>query len=632
MARPNVRDFLRGARSVDEANNAFVLALRNAVPPEPGPTAAESLIIVQHFATNDSSPIGNGISALAALAGSQEQTGAMPGFAQEYTKLESIIDGLVNKSGNLKSAGEIALTLFQEAGKQFLLTYQQQSELLGIINKQAGLTGQYSKDVRDELTKANPELLRIGIGFADLANAAKSLIDNTGKFLTMNAESWYKAGESASAYVGTLQNLVDMFPEFQKIGIGAGDVAKQIDIVGGKSLSLGLQSQKTVKELNLNLSKLNEFGFKNGIQGMAEMVRKSTEFRISMDSVFTVAEKVFNPEGAIDMAANLQAIGGAIGDFNDPLKLMYMATNNVEGLQEALIGVTQSLATYNEEQGRFEVTGVNLRKARALAEQLGMSYGELANGAIAAAERSSAATSLLSRGLDLKPDQQEFLTNLAQMEGGKMTIELNSNRLKEALGVGRDTKEIALENLTQAQANTLYEYQKELKEKTPKEIVISQATNIENITRDVNYLLALARTEAGKSGKDFIKFMGVNPEELAKQTKIYADEGAKKIKDTGENPFTGIKPIENQNKNINAVPIKSDTYADKFDKKEKPNPAPGEQGYEKKVSMTINHTFKSDGAVMDNLYRYVVNNPTTWNDIKPEEGDYTYLPFIGNLK
>ena len=623
MARPNVRDFLRGARSIDEANNAFKLALSNAIPPEPGPTSNESLIIVQHFnKSNTQNPIGGVVGFLAEIAGTQEQKGAMPGITSEYKKMQEVIGGLVDSTGKFKSAGEIALSLLNAGASQLLFAYEQQTELLGIINKQAGLTGQFSKDVREELTEANPPLLRIGIGFADLANAAKSLVENTGKFLTMNADSWYKAGESASAYVGTLQNLIDMYPAFEKIGIGAGDVAKQIDIVGGKSLSLGLQSQKTIKELNLNLGKLNEFGFKNGIQGMADMVRKSTEFRISMDSVFTVAEKVFNPEGAIDMAANLQAIGGAIGDFNDPLKLMYMATNNVEGLQDALIGATQSLATYNEEQGRFEITGVNLRKAKAMAETMGVAYGELANGIIANAERTSAATELLSRGLNLKPEQQEFITNLSQMKDGKMQIELNSNKIKEALGVGRETKEIALSELTQKQANALLEYQTELTKKTPQEIVETQATHVENIMRDVNYLLAIARNEASKATRDLVDFMGYNPKEVQDAMKEITSNLGNKMKGTGENLFTGNKNINTQ-QSVNSEPIKNETNTENINNKEKVNPVPGEQGYDRKISMNVNHTFNSNSAILDEMTRYMYKLPDAWTNLIPDSKEYT---------
>jgi hypothetical protein len=254
------------------------------------------------------------------------------------------------------------------------------------------------------------------------------------------------------------------------------------------------------------------------------MARKATEFRISMQETFKIAETVMSPEGAIDMAANLQATGGAIGDFNDPMKLMYMATNNVEGLQDALIGVTGSLATYNKEQGRFEITGINIRKARELAKGLGVDYGELANGAIAAAERSSAATALMARGLDMDEDTKRFITNIATMKDGKMSIALNSDKLKEAFG----TNQIDLENLSQANVEKLKKYQDEFKKLTSDEIIQKQATSVENIMRDVNFLAATARLKVAKAGGGAIdavkKFMGYDEGDLEKKVRKAADD------------------------------------------------------------------------------------------------------------
>jgi hypothetical protein len=38
------------------------------------------------------------------------------------------------------------------------------------------------------------------------------------------------------------------------------------------------------------------------------MVRRATEVRMSLDKVFGVADKVFDPEGALDLSANLQVL------------------------------------------------------------------------------------------------------------------------------------------------------------------------------------------------------------------------------------------------------------------------------------------------------------------------------------
>lgn len=469
------------------------------------------------------------ISSIASTAlSSQEQSGYMPGLDKEMITASGAATKLGDILSNIKNPLKLLASVSEVAGDQALLYLNQQTELLGVMNKQAGLTGKLSEDVRDELTMANVPLTRLGIGFKELAESAKDLISQSGRFITLNRESWYEAGLAATAYVGTLSDLVQMYPAFEKIGIGASDVAKQIEMTGSRSLSLGLQSSKTTKELSTNLGRLNEFGFKNGVQGLSNMVMKSTELRMNMDSVFKIAEDVMDPDKAISLSANLQVLGGAMGDFNDPLKLMYDATNNVEGLQDALIGAAGSLATYNNEQGRFEITGVNLRRAKAMAAELGISYGELANGAIAAAERTSAATALMGRGLKLDDDQQRFLTNISQMKGGQMTIELNSERLQKALGT--DDKQIALEKLTQAQVNTLMEYQDDFKKLSSEEIVQKQATDVEQIGRDVSFLAAAARVRAAQAGGgllDKIKDMvGYDPGTLRKTVNKATEKGA----------------------------------------------------------------------------------------------------------
>ena len=246
--------------------------------------------------------------------------------------------------------------------------------------------------------------------------------------------------------------------------------------------------------MQTSIEKLNSYGFKNGIDGLATMVRKSQEFRTSIEESFKIADKVLNPEGALELTSNLQVLGGAIGDFNDPLKLMYMATNNVEGLQDALIGAAQSLATYNTEQGRFEITGVNLRRAKEMATQLGISYDELAKGAIAAAERSSASIALLRNGLNINEKDKEFLTNIAGMEGGQMVIKVPES-LRGELGLGEDGK-LALADLNEKQKEILLQNQKAFEKLKPDEIAREQLTEIQQISRNISVITQYARVRA----------------------------------------------------------------------------------------------------------------------------------------
>jgi hypothetical protein len=429
---------------------------------------------------------------------SAEDTRTMPSIEAQTTSVKGLFDMLFSSQGKFNYLSTIGNQLVDKLVGSLEVYAQQQSALLKIINEDAGLTGDYARDFRDALTDANPRLIQLGIGFDELAYAARKSVDESGKFATTNTETWERAGEVAKLFVGSLDTLVSMYPEFAKVGLGAADAQQRIAKAGRDAIGLGLQAQKVTKDLSANLGRINEYGFKNGVDGLSAMVRKSIEFRASMDSVFAIAEKVFSPEGAIDLAANLQVLGGAIGDFNDPLKLMYMATNNVEGLQDALHGAASTLATYNEKQGRFEVTGANLRRAKEMATAMGISMKELTNISVASAERTAASTALMAKGFVLDESQKEFITNIAQMKGGRMVIQVGASpELKKEFG----KSEVAIEDLTQKQIAQIMQYQDQLKELSEEEIIRQQATDVTQIRRNFDAMLAAGAKVGGRAIK-----------------------------------------------------------------------------------------------------------------------------------
>lgn len=375
-------------------------------------------------------------------------------------------------------------------GGEIVDILNKERKLRNDINAKIGITGELSKDFRAEMMESLPVIEGMGYSFEDFSRAVISTMEQTGRFSLINQDIMERMAITSRSFIGDIENLGKFFRDFEMVGIGAENALDNIDKIGKSSLNIGLQSRKVVADIQGNLNKLNEYGFKNGVEGLGRMVQKSIEFRLSMDKVYALTDKVFNPEGAIELSANLQAIGGAIGDLNDPLKLMYMATNNIEGLQDAIIGVAGSLATYNTEQGRFEVTGVNLRKARALADQLGISYGELANTAIASAERSSAAVDLLSSGLQLEDKEKEFLTNISRMEGGKMVIDIPKSLAQE---LGLDQTRVALENLDQNTASALLSNQKYFEKLSPEEIARGQYDALQQLNLSAKEMVTMMK-------------------------------------------------------------------------------------------------------------------------------------------
>ena len=300
----------------------------------------------------------------------------------EFGTLQKSASVFFDAKGGLNSVKEILSKMAVLLKDEVLIYLDQQSKLLMKINEETGLTGKLSEEFREEIMKASPEVIRLGISFEELMNSVSGLVAQSGKFRLLS-EDTIKEMALASKFTTDMQTLTNMGINFERAGLGAKDMAMTVEKMGLNSMRLGLNARTTTTMINDNLKNLNQFGFKNGIDGLNKMAQKSIEFRMNMESVFKMGEKVWDPEGALNMVANLQVIGGAFGDLNDPIKLMYMATNNVEGLQDAITGAAKSLVTYNEEQGRFEVTGANLRRAKAMADELGMTLGDLTQTAVA---------------------------------------------------------------------------------------------------------------------------------------------------------------------------------------------------------------------------------------------------------
>lgn len=389
--------------------------------------------------------------------------------------------------------------LIKAFGGDILQQVKNEEQLRTDINETIGITGQLSEQVRNTITETTTGALKFGFGMKNVSDMFTAIAETSGRANFMSVDTAEKTYSVARAFVGSLTDVGKLIGEMEKIGLGASDSIGAVEKAGRSSLSLGLNSKKTTQDLRENISRLNEYGFKNGIEGLNKMVQKSLEFRMNLNEVFKIADKVMNPDGAIELSANLQVLGGAIGDFNDPLKLMYMATNNVEGLQDALIGAASNLATYNKEQGRFEITGVNLRRAKEMASQLGIEYKEFAKGAIAAQERLSVVQDLAGKGFDLSEKDQEFIANLSQMKDGKMSLSIPKD-VADKIGVPIET---AITDLTQNQITALKENRDKLEKLDSEQIARDQFSAVKNLDNNVQ---SLANREFRAMGTQTRKF------------------------------------------------------------------------------------------------------------------------------
>lgn len=527
----------------------------------------------------------------------------------------------------LSESGISFANVLKSGGQEILEQLQRENQLRTDINEKIGISGQLSQSLRNEIVDSTPEAIKFGYSMDHIQEMVSEIMTGTGRFNLISRETIERSFATSRAFVGSLSEMGKLFTEFEKVGIGASNAMDAIDRAGKGSLSLGLRSKDTVSDMRKQIERLNEFGFKNGIDGLAKMSRIAKEFRMDMDNTFTFAEKVMSPEGAVSMAANLSVLGANMGALADPMKMMYMSTNNVEGLQEALINATKSLATFNEQTGKFEIVGVNMRRAREMAKEMGIDYATLTRTAIAAQERMAANTDLMSRGFNIEPKDKEFITNLSKMDNGKMTIEIPKSLSDQFAGQSK----ITLDSLTEKQFLALKENREKLEAMNPQDIARDQLSEIQNIGRDVAAMWQLQKIQATRLIGE--KLLGENLQKAEKEMREYSSNFIKENRGvlSGENKEAAAEKLRELENSPIYQKLKAEvsTLGDVLGKSDMAqkikdsmnnllkNETPSTQtNNAPSNTQTVNHvhTITSGNNVQEEYARALLKNPTVMNE------------------
>jgi len=537
-------------------------------------------------------------------------------YTGEFIKLQEVMNLMFDKTSN-KFVGlkGVITNLLKKSLEQITLAFEEQSDLLTEINTKTGLTGKLSDGFRTNIMETSVYAAGLEVSFGDLSQSISKILVDSGRFKIMSSETMNNIVLMSKVGFDNMTEAASAVSEFQKVSMGASDAMEAVNKTVTSSLQLGLNAKVTTKDLTANIGKLNTYGFKEGIEGLRKMTQQAQALKMDLNESFKLAEKVMDPTDALSLSANLQVIGGALGDFNDPIKMMWMATNNVEGLQDALVGSLESLTTFDEKSGTFKIVGSDLRRARAMADQFGMSLQDASNLAIQAAQRTSAATDMMSRGLVFDNEEdKEFLTNLAQMKNGKMVIEVPDD-LKQKFGPA----DIALEKLTSTQKDDILAMREQFKKLNATDIAEQQVNSIKNIERLVSYLAARGRAEVGNRAYKTVNNAAMEQLNTLKAYKDMMDKGIinfseetsdfiKTIFTSGKNEILNL----NQNNKPKALPVPVEPT-----QKEKPlPPVPTKEVSEKNITVSFN----SD-ATMDTFKRAAYNE---WLINSPDAKSYLF--------
>ena len=294
----------------------------------------------------------------------------------------------------------------------------------------AGVMGQTQmaiQGLREETAIALPKVVGLGGSLADVEKIQLGITQALQTNIILLGEQTSDLFVASKAVGVATQDVGTMVAAFENAGISAGLVRDNIEGAVDAARRVGVNTTTVFNLVQQNLSRLNEFGFQDGAQGLARMAATSAGLRVDMSQIFDFAARVFNPEGAIEAVASFQRMGVAVGDLADPFRLMYLASEDVEELNRQVGKMTKEFTYFDETTKEFKVFPNAKRDLREIERETGIAYNELVKMSMGQQKLNMIAKDFRVAGID--EDSKQFIANVATFskEKGEFIVKIGKD-------------------------------------------------------------------------------------------------------------------------------------------------------------------------------------------------------------
>jgi hypothetical protein len=329
------------------------------------------------------------------------------------------IPGLIGKGfGKLKGTG----------------VFEMDKEIRNAVRSMAGGNKQYDNMFKT-ITKASDTTTMWGVGVKDLAIMQRGYSEAIGKSVTLTEEG-YKAMAGMAEGTGLGKEFaVGMASEMDKFNISARQSGKIVETTMNIAGKMGVNGAAAMKSLQNNLKLAQRFNFKNSINGLAKLSIEATRLKLDLEGISSMADKVFRPEGAIEMAAQLTTMGGEFAKIGDPMQLMFKARNDFAGFSKDIGKASAEFVELNKVTGEYELKGgLAADRMREISQITGIAQDKLQEMAVAQKKINEAQGQL--KGGIFKPEDAETIASLSEFDSksGKWRVSVG--------GVYKDLKDL----------------------------------------------------------------------------------------------------------------------------------------------------------------------------------------------
>jgi len=465
---------------------------------------------------------------------------------QEVEKTKNLVKTLKEKLGTLKAMGTATGQIYHNIAatgnefREFLTDSTKQLKMAEDmartykkIGVEIGMTGKSAKFMEKSFKGALGTVLEMGVSQEDLASIYTDISDATGRMSQLTKEDAISIAAMGESMDMTSSEAASMSESFMLMGLTTEQIEDNILETYKSAQSMGLNATKVIKTLQTNMKSLQGYSFANGVKGMTEMAKQAVKMRLDVSDVLAMADKFYQPEAAIEAAANLQMLGGDIAEaFGDPFETMYLARNKPEELAKKVGEMTENMMQFNEETGEYEFPAEVRMQLKAAGEQLGINTENM----IEMARQTSKIKDIKMKFTSVGDDEmKESLASMAKFKDGKFVIETEEFG---DLGLDQVTDDMAKtimeenqtseESLIDIARNTKVMSDKLTNVQAGKEAKVAGATNIYELTADEVAPMIQSMTD----GMDKLATEYINKADVFIKDMFKSNEGDKSSIDT----------------------------------------------------------------------------------------------------
>jgi len=340
---------------------------------------------------------------------------------------------------------------------------QDQDKIIKSTILNLGMSGDKAMMMRDAFNQSAGYVTMLGGNLEDIQTIMSGYADETGRARVMSASM---VEDITSIGKGTglgIEQATKLGAQFELMGFNAKGTMDYVQGVVDTSERMGVNTTKVLKNVNDNFRKLNTYTFQQGVKGFGEMAMYAEKFKMNITDVLGAADIGRNLEGAVNLAAQLQVMGGEFAK-TDPFEILFLSRNDPAKLTEKIADMTKGIVSFRKmADGSFEkfISPADRDRLASVAKSLGMEVGALTE--IAQRQAEIQKMRQQTAGMGLTKQQQELIEGAAifDQQSGKFQVQ-----------IGQTLKNIG--ELTATQASSFEDEQVLLKERAKQALTFDE--------------------------------------------------------------------------------------------------------------------------------------------------------------